>query len=210
MTADDFIRLAPDAGSDGIEPGARIGGGRRACVYAATCRGERAVIKRYTESQRRRCMKYLGKDAAQFEYERNARVYENERLRPFSARPLALVKTADGEGAFVQEYIDAPILADHLRTAGRLSAAIFEAGRAIVEELERSGLHDLDMPAKNIKLIDDERGMRPVLFDFNLLPQHLVAPNPVVWLAYKRGWRKPAHRDYRCVASWLRGGLLTP
>ena len=44
------------------------------------------------------------------------------------------------------------------------------------------------------------------LYDFNLMPQHLHAPNPFVWLALRLGLRRKSHRDYRNLKKWeLRG-----
>lgn len=200
----------PRFASDALEVFAQVGSGRRARVFEARHQGVRAVVKVYTESQEKRCAKYMNKSAARFEYERNAQFYANAKLRDYGARPLACVKTLDGDEAFVQEYIDAPSLSELLERTGALPAGVFEAGRAIVEEFERSGLFDMDTPAANVKVAGEGRDARPVFFDFNLLPQCIVPPNPLVALLYKLGRRKPTHRDYRGVASWLRGGLLTP
>lgn len=202
-------RVAPPPDLREAAVGDLVGQGRRASVYEMRYQDRRAVVKRYTQSQQRRCERHMQKTAAQFEYDRNMKFYAHEALRPHSAEPLAVLSTADGaEEVFVQEYVAGPTVAEYIAELGYLPATLFEDGRKIVEEFERIGLFDMDTPAKNVKVVVDERGARPLLFDFNLLPQCIVPPNPIVALMYKFGVRKPTHRDYRGVASWLRDGLL--
>ena len=187
-----------------------VGCGRRARVYEARYLGRRAVVKVYSESQKMRCKKYLDQSAAEFEYARNTQFYENENLRPYSAEPLDKLTTADGDEVFVQEYIDAPSVAKFVGDLGYLPTQLFETARAVIEESERIGMDDLDTPANNVKVVDDGHGVKPVFFDFNLIPQRIAPPNPIVALLYRTGVRKPAHRDYRGLTRWLKLGLLRP
>ncbi len=63
-----------------------------------------------------------------------------------------------------------------------------------------AGLHDIDLDPANIRLRESPEGWLPVLTDFNLVPQTVRAPNPIVALLYRTGLRDPSYRDRR----WLR------
>ncbi|MGH8459372.1 MAG: hypothetical protein ACRESV_08475, partial [Nevskiales bacterium] len=59
----------------------------------------------------------------------------------------------------------------------------------------------------NIKLRHTSAGWMPLIYDFNLLPQHLYAPNPFRWLSLRLGLRHPGHRDHASLEGWANLGL---
>lgn len=187
----------------GLEVFGHIGSGRRVHAYRARWQNRNAVVKRYTPDSERRCRRIYARSLAQFEYQRNREFHEIDTLRRYCAEPLACLQAADGEWVLVQEYIDGQSLKDYIVGLGHLPARLFETGKFIVREAERHNIHDLDLPAANLKVVSDEDGPRPVVFDFNLIPQHHAPPNPFLYLLYKIGYRKPSHRDYRAVHRWL-------
>jgi RIO-like serine/threonine protein kinase len=192
--------LPPD-----LEPGRRVGEGRRSVVYRARYRGQTVAAKVYRPEFIRKYREKYGVDIARFEMQRNRAVRDVEGLRVFTARPVAVV---GGDGrydlAFLQSYVEGIPLVQLGREQGGLPPALLEAGRAIVSRAEAAGLHDLDLYYRNILVHEQGGEWLPVLHDFNLMPQHLFPPNPFLALAYKTGIRRKSHRDYRCLAQWQR------
>jgi len=75
-----------------------------------------------------------------------------------------------------------------------------------VRAAEKSGVHDLDISVGNVMINKVEEKWVPTLYDFNIMPQYLFPPNPMVGLAYKLGVRKKSFRDYRSLKNWDRRG----
>ena len=86
---------------------------------------------------------------------------------------------------------------------GRVPPETLEAGRRIVAAASAAGLYDLDISTKNIKVRKTEAGWMPVVYDFNLVPQYLYPPNPLLALAYWTGFRSKSHRDRRAIRNWV-------
>ena len=174
--------------------GPLIGRGRRSHVFAGRWRGESVVVKRYTARAVRKYRGRYGVSIAQFEHDRNAAFTRVDELRPFAARPIGWKADDSGE-FFIQQQIEGCDLRELLDGTGRLPTRVLAVIDRVVETASRHQLFDLDMSPSNFRMQRDEAGWRPVLFDFNLMPQHLHAPNPLIALLYRTGLRHPAHRD---------------
>ena len=200
----------PNPFPDELKTGPQIGQGRRSRVYAGTWHGEAVVIKEYTPEAVRKYRRRYGVSIAQFEHDRNAAFAGVPSLRRFAARPIAWSAAAaedrrsEGE-CFVQQRIEGSDLRELLDENRRLTADVLEVIDHVVEVASRHGLYDIDMSPSNFRMLRDDSGWRPVLFDFNLMPQHLHAPNPLIALLYRTGLRHPAHRDrwmLRRLRTW--------
>ena len=195
---------------DDLTIGPQIGRGRRSLVYQGTWRGEAVVVKQYTPQAIAKYRRRYGVSIAQFEHDRNAAFVSVPALRRFAARPIAWSgsdptnSNMSGE-CFVQQRIAGTDLRELLGDNRRLPAAVLEGIDRVVETASRHGLYDIDMSPSNFRMVAGEDGWRPVLFDFNLMPQHLHAPNPLIALLYRTGLRHPAHRDrwmLRRLRTW--------
>jgi hypothetical protein len=185
-----------------IAPGAMIGEGRRSCVFRATWEGRTVALKIYRRLYVDRHRHRLGLSIARFEHDRNKAFYDVLELRPFVAEPLLVIGEGDGmDDAFVQELIDDTVaLGEVLARTGHVPPEALDAVRDIIRIASAAGLHDIDLDPDNIRLRKTAAGWLPVLFDFNMIPQHMRAPNPFVALLYRTGLRDRSYRDRR----WLR------
>lgn len=188
-----------------LELGSQIGSGRRSLVFAATWRDQAVVVKRYTSQAIRKYRRRYRVSIAHFEHDRNAAFHSQPQLRPFAARPLAWgIESAGGE-FFIQEHIAGRELREFLDARGRLPDQILRTIDRVVDRASSHGLFDIDMSPSNFRMRDAGGDWNPVLFDFNLMPQHLHPPNPLVGLLYRTGLRHPAHRDrwmLRRLRTW--------
>lgn len=183
-----------------------IGHGRRSLVFAGEWEGTPVVLKCYSKDAIEKYRRRYRVSIAQFEHDRNAEFWAVEELRPFVAKPIRAITADEGHlEVFVQQRVQGRALREFLGADNRLSASILNAIDQVVEIAERHGLHDIDMSPSNFLMQPDGDGWRPVLFDFNLMPQYRHAPNPVVGLLYRFGLRHPAHRDrwmLRRLRTW--------
>jgi len=179
-----------------LEVGRLVGKGRRSHVYEAELAGQTVALKLYTPEAIGKFRRRYGVSIARFEFDRCAACYAVPKLTPHIARPLRVFGERGGyTEAFVQEYLEGTRLIDLMRQQGSVPRETLAALTNIVTAAEAAGLHDLDVCASNVFLSETERGWMPRLFDFNMMPQHLHAPNPWVGLLYRLGWRHPSHRD---------------
>jgi len=98
------------------------------------------------------------------------------------------------------------ILEDLINELGYLPQEIRDAGHKIVQYAEKNNIHDLDISVGNVKIYKSNDIWRPILYDFNIMPQYLYPPNIFVALGYKLGVRKKSFRDYRSLKNWDRRG----
>ena len=187
----------------GLEPGDRLGEGRRSVVYQASWQGREIALKIYRPEFVDKYRRKFGLDIARFEYQRNQAFIDVPGLAPYAAKPIAILGQNDGfSPAFLQERIEGLPLTELGMREGGLPEEVLEAGKHIVHLAESAGLHDLDLFYRNILVRQNGEGWVPVIHDFNLVPQHLFPPNPFLYLAYRFGIRKKSHRDYRCIRQW--------
>lgn len=187
----------------GLEPGARLGEGRRSVVYRASWQGRIIALKLYRPEFVSKYRDKYGLDIARFEYDRNRAFIEVPGLAPYAAKPIGTLGQDDGfSPAFLQECIDGLPLTELGMQEGGLPEELLDAGKHIVHLAESAGLHDLDLFYRNILVRQSADGWMPVIHDFNLVPQYLFPPNPFLKVAYSIGLRKFSHRDYRCIRQW--------
>ncbi len=199
----DPVRVPPE-----IEVIEMIGQGRRSCTYRAHYQGRQVALKVYRQQYLRRYHWRFGLQLAQFEHDRNLAFWNSPALRPYVVEPLRVLREADGHSpAFVQAWAEGIGLLDLTKREGYVPAETLAAGYRIVQSAAAIGLHDLDISPGNIKLRKTEAGWMPLIYDFNLLPQHLYAPNPFRWLSLRLGLRHPGHRDHAALEGWANLGL---
>ena len=190
-----------------IDLGSYLGTGGRAHVFNATLDGDAVIVKVYREAAAQKYRSRYGVDIAEFEFQRNQALYAIETIRANVARPYRVFPAgADYSHCLVQEYIGGKTLKDLIIAQGELPADVLESGYRVIRAAEAAGVHDLDISSKNVRIVEEggERVLK--LYDFNLMPQHLHAPNPFLWLVLKLGLRRKSHRDYRNLKKWeLRG-----
>ena len=197
------LRLPPE-----LNLGPLSGKGRRSVVYEAELAGQAVALKLYKPEAIRKFRRRYGVSIARFEHDRCAEFSAVPALAPYIARPLHVLGERDGFAeAFVQEFVDGRRVHDVMGETGSVPRETLHVLTEIVAAAEAVGLHDLDVCASNIFVKPTERGWMPVLFDFNMMPQHLHAPNPWVGLLYRLGWRHPSHRDrlmLKHLENWKR------
>lgn len=187
----------------GLEPGDRLGEGRRSIVYKASWQGRTVALKLYRPEFVEKYRRKYGLDIARFEHDRNRTFIDVPGLAPYAAKPIGIFGQNDGfSPGFLQEYIDGLPLTELGLREGGLPAEVLEAGKRIVHLAESAGLHDLDLFFRNVLVRQTKEGWVPVIHDFNLVPQHLFPPNPFLRAAYLLRLRKNSHRDYRCIRQW--------
>ena len=198
-----ILKPLPQLG-EGIEVIAYLTSGRRTDVYTALYRGRRVVAKVYKSEFVKKYLRRFGCDIAAFEYERNHAFYVSDALRPYCPEPLHYTPDCDGVCAFVQEYIEGDSLSEFVKKMGHLPKEIIEAGYFIVDEASKIGLHDLDIYPSNVLIVADGQRWKPVVYDFNMMPQHKFPPNPFRAIAFLLGLRKRSQRDYANLRKWRR------
>lgn len=187
-----------------------LGQGKRTCTYRAQLDGQRVALKVYRAAVMRRYQWRFGIHLAQFEHDRNQAFWNNPGLREFTVQPLRLYGVDDGYSpAFVQAWAGGETLLEYASRHACVSADLLAAGYRLVRRAHATGLYDLDLNVGNIKLRETAQGLMPVIYDFNLLPQHLYAPNPMRWLSLRLGRRHWGHRDFAALESWANQGLFT-
>ncbi len=189
---------------EGIEVTGHLACGRRTNVYTVLYRGRRAVAKFYRPEFIRKYRKRFDCDIAEFEYERNRTFHASEALRPYCPEPLHCIHDYEGVCVFIQEYIEGDSLSRFAERTGYLPEEIMAAGYFIVSEASRIGLHDLDIYPSNVLIVADGQRWKPMVYDFNMMPQHKFPPNPIIAAAFLLGLRKRSHRDYANLKKWQR------
>ena len=184
-----------------------LGRGRRSFSYQARYKGNKAVIKVYRKEFVEKYSSKCNIDIAEFEYERNSKLYAIQKIRPYIAQPLKVLKSnSTYTHSFVQEYIEGVTLKQLISKLGYLPNEVLEAGYKIVRHAETNGIHDLDISVGNILAVEDNGVWIPKLYDFNMLPQYMNPPNIFMQAGFKLGLRKKSHRDYRSLRNWERRG----
>lgn len=199
----DPVNVPPD-----IEILEMIGQGRRSCTYRAQFQGRQVAVKVYRLEYLHRYRWRFRIHLAQFEHDRNRAFWDCPALRPYTVEPLRVLGvTDDYSPAFVQSWAEGIQLPNWVKQYGPVPAETLAAGYRIVATAAALGLHDLDISPGNIKLHKLADGWIPLIYDFNLLPQHLYAPNPLRGLAFRLGLRPPGYRDCAALEGWANQGV---
>lgn len=186
----------------------RIGEGKRTCTYRVLFNGKLAALKVYRAGVMRRYRWRFNIHLAQFEHDRNRAFWDNPALRRYTVEPLRLLGVNDSYSpAFVQAWAGGERLTDYVARHGIVPAQVLADGHALMRAAHAAGLYDLDLNAGNIKLLESDGRLSPLIYDFNLLPQHQHAPNPFRWLSFRLGLRHPGYRDYAALEGWANLGL---
>ena len=179
--------------------------GHRADIYRLRYQGRDAVAKAYKERYVNKYQSRYKTDIARFEFERNRRFYQIDALRPYCPQPFACFSSRHQRPPiFIQEYVPGPTLREFVEQNSYLPRTVVETGYAIVRIANRNRLYDLDIHDTNVFMGRDELGWKPVICDFNMMPRHRAAPNPLLALGFFLKLRKPGYRDYRNLRSWRR------
>ena len=184
-----------------------LGRGRRSFSYKGKFENVDVVIKIYRKEF---IQKYIDKcniDIAKLEFERNSTLYKIGSIQDYIATPFKVFpQESDYTHSFVQEYIEGVTLKKLISKLGYLPNEVLNAGYEIVKTAEAIGVHDLDISVGNILAVNKDGVWAPKLYDFNMLPQYMNPPNPLMALGFKFGMRKKSHRDYRSLKNWERRG----
>lgn len=187
-----------------------VGQGRRSCTYRAQYQGRQVALKVYRAQYLKRYRWRFGIHLAQFEHDRNKAFWDCPALKPYVVEPLRVLGVDDGYSpAFVQAWAEGTSLSDLVKSHGYVPASTLAEGYRLVSTAASIGLHDLDISPGNIKLRQVSGLWQPLIYDFNLLPQHLFAPNPFRWLSFKLGLRHPGYRDHAALEGWANQGLTS-
>jgi len=184
-----------------------LGRGRRSFSYKGKFDDQDVVIKVYRNEF---VEKYIIKDnidIAEFEFQRNSQLYSIDAIRPYIAQPFKYFPIdSKYTHSFIQQYVGGITLKLLIFQLGYLPNEVLNIGYKIVRLAESEGIHDLDISAGNILVVENNGSWMPKLYDFNLLPQHMSAPNPFMAFCFKVGLRRKSHRDYRSLKNWKRRG----
>ena len=184
-----------------------LGTGARAHVFHGTLGNDRVIAKVYQQEAAQKYRHRYGADIAEFEYQRNQSLFALESIRMHVARPYRVYpESSDYTHCMIQEYITGRTLKQLIIELGRLPREVLDAGYRVVQQAEAHGVHDLDISSKNVMIVEQDGGLVLKLYDFNLMPQFLHAPNPFIWLALRLGLRGRSHRDYRNLRKWEQRG----
>lgn len=184
-----------------------IGQGGRAQVHSAMYEDKEVIVKVYDLEVIKKYQQTYNVDIAVYEHSRNKLLYALPEIKKYIAKPYKVYSaSSEYTQCLVQERIYGESLLGLINRLGYLPDEILEAGHCIVETAEKNDVHDLDISVGNVMINKVEEKWVPTLYDFNIMPQYLFPPNPMVGLAYKLGIRKKSFRDYRSLRNWDRRG----
>jgi serine/threonine protein kinase len=192
---------------ENIEVVEYIGSGGRAHVYSAMIDSVNVVVKAYHDEVVKKYRDKYKVDIAEYEYSRNQALYSLSEIQEHIAKPFS-VFPAYGQftHCIVQQRVYGESLEKLIKRLGYLPDEILEAGKKIVHIAEMNKIHDLDISVGNVMITKIKDKWMPTLYDFNIMPQHMFPPNPIVGLGYKLGIRRKSFRDYRSLRNWDRRG----
>jgi len=184
-----------------------LGTGARAHVFHATLGKDRVIAKVYQQEAAQKYRHRYGTDIAEFEYQRNQSLFALAPIRKHVARPYRVYpESSEYTHCMIQEHITGRTLKQLIIELGHLPREVLDAGYRVVQQAEEHGVHDLDISSKNVMIVEQDGDLVLKLYDFNLMPQYLHAPNPFIWLALRLGLRGRSHRDYRNLRKWEQRG----
>ena len=184
-----------------------MGRGRRSFSYKGKYENQGVIIKVYRNEFVEKYKSNHNIDIAEFEFQRNSKLYSIDAIRPYIAKPYKFFPIdSNFTHSFIQQYVEGITLKQLIARLGYLPNEVLNAGYKIVRLAESEGIHDIDISVGNILVVDNDGVWIPKLYDFNLLPQHISAPNPFMAFCFKVGLRRKSHRDYRSLKNWKRRG----
>ncbi len=192
---------------DDIEIISFLGQGNRANVYKAKLDTLDVVVKAYKPDVIEKYRHKYKVDIAEYEYGRNCALREISEIERFIAKPYRVYAAESGYAhSIVQQFVEGTILENLIEQLGHLPQELLDSGYRIVRAAEQRGIHDLDISVGNLMANKVNGIWEPILYDFNIMPQYLYPPNPIVGIAFKTGIRKKSFRDYRSLRNWYRRG----
>lgn len=192
---------------DEVEVISFLGKGNRAYVYKAKLNELDVVVKVYKQNVINKYKHKYKVDIAEHEFNRNKKLYELSEIKKYIAKPYKLYsENSQFTHSIIQEYVSGTILEKLINKLGYLPHELLDVGYRIVSYAEQNNIHDLDISVGNVIAQELNGSWRPKLYDFNIMPQYLFPPNPIVGLAFKAGIRKKSFRDYRSLRNWDRRG----
>ena len=139
---------------DEIQVGDFLGRGRRSFSFRGVYEGKDVVIKVYRKEFVEKYQRKCSVDIAEFEFERNATLYDVDEIKPYIATPYRVFSRHSGfTHSFVQEYIDGITLRQLIAQSGYLPEEVLKAGYKIVRAAEACGIHDMDIFEENVLAI---------------------------------------------------------
>ena len=176
----------------------KLGEGGRSIVYRAEWKGREVALKVYKVRGVQRHARKHPLNVAEFEYRRNLAFYKAPGLSGYVAEPLGFLTTG-GISALLQEKLDGELYYFYYQSrGGNVPPELFRHVERIVELYHAADLYDVDLHSMNVMVVEEQDGQPiPKLFDFNLIPFHVRAPNPFVGLLLKTGLMSPKARDLR-------------
>lgn len=186
-----------------LQVAGRLGEGGRSTVWQVLWRGRTAALKVYKTTAVERHARKHPLPLAEFEYHQNRAFWEAPGLATFVAEPLDFVANEQIQ-AFLQERLVGQLYYFYyLEHLGHLDSELFPKIERLVELAHAAGLYDVDLHAMNVMVLRDERGVCwPKLFDFNLIPFHVRAPNKLVALLLRTGLLGLHSRDRRKLKNF--------
>jgi len=192
---------------DDIEIILYLGSGYRAYVYKAKLDEIDVVVKVYKPGTTKKYSAKYRHDIAKFEFNRNSALYNIDDIKAHIAKPYRFYpENSEFTHSVVQEYIIGETLEVLIGRLDYLPKELLEIGHRIVNCAEKAGLHDLDISVGNVMAKEVDGKWKLFLYDFNIMPQYMFPPNPIMGLAFKLGLRKKSFRDYRSLRNWERRG----
>jgi hypothetical protein len=200
VTATSDSSLSTDIG--GVTIHSKFGEGGRTVVYGGVWHDQEVVVKVYKPRAIERHAKRHPLNIAEFEFQRNAALYQVPGLSRYIAEPLQVIL----EGAvcaMVQERLIGPLYYLYWREHHQNVPGSFLGHlEKILSLAHGANIFDVDIHAFNV--IVDESGDEPIpkLFDFNLIPFHERPGFSLQKLGFKLGWVSKATRDRRLLRNF--------
>lgn len=184
-----------------------LGEGKRLRAWRGVYRGEPVAVKCYHPKFIDKYQRKYGVSIAQFEFDRNQAFHSVPELRAHTVRPVAVLRPREGyPETFIQALAPGRRLLDVVNELGYLPEESGRAGLQMVQRARQAGIHDLDINDANVNLHLTQQGWMPVVYDFNMMPQHLHPTNPIMFLGFLLRIRDRSYRDFRSVRGWhMRG-----
>lgn len=175
-----------------------LGEGKRSTVFGARWQGREVAIKLYQREAAAKHSQRHPLPVARFEFLRNRALCAAPGLEMHIARPIAYLCDGDTQ-VFVQERVQGELFETYrLKADPAVLKQLVASLRQIVAGAHAAGVYDLDLHPNNVLVVSHLQGPPQLkLYDFNKIPFHEYAPNPIARLQIALGLVGPASRDLR-------------